>query len=464
MRVLIAASEVSPIIKLGGLGDVIGSLPKALANVGVNADVVVPFFPHADLRGVSIYKTFDLNVSFDGEVHVVEVYKTKLSNSNVDVFLLSNAHFFSQKNPRAFANTSRETDMFTFFSRAVVDFIKLGFNTYNVIHCNDWHTGLIPHLLEEEFGSARPASLFTIHNLMYQGIGSSELVKDVGIAPGTHRLIDWDLSDGNLNLMLQGITSSDCVSTVSPQYAKEIMTNEFGGSFSDILKEREERVVGILNGVGYDSFPRDFNMSNWEEKKRLSKAKLQKELGLEQAPDKPIFSVISRLDPYQKGLDILYEAIPSIIDNGGQFVLLGTGDPSWEKKFSDLKSSDISCNIKFDANLARIIYAGSDFLVIPSKYEPCGLIQMIAMWNGTLPVAHAVGGLKDTILDNITGITFKDYSTKSLVSALKQAFNIYGTEKMPRLIERALKQDFSWNKSAAEYKKLYEKLTNKGGL
>lgn len=458
MRVLLAASEVAPIIKLGGLGDVVGSLPKALQSLGVNIDVIVPFFPVAKTKGFDISKTMDLSVPFGGEEYGIEVFQTNIPVENtegVDLFLLKHPQVFSTGGKDAFANSLSETEMFMFFDKAVVEYVKARYGMYDVVHCNDWHTGLITHLLSDELGLERPATVFTIHNIAYQGIGDDDLVSHVGLVPGAHPTLDWDIADGDVNLAQQGITSSDFINTVSKAYAKEFMTPEFGCGFEDILKSREARVRGILNGIDYSQYPRNYDMDTYPSEKPALKEKLQEKLGLK-TENKPIFSFISRLDPNQKGLDILYEAIPNILKNGGQFVLLGTGDEDWQKKFADLKG-DLSVNIMFDVKLAMEIYQGSDFFIIPSKYEPCGLTQMMSMWYGTLPVVNAVGGLKDTVRDEENGFSFSEYSVEALSEALGRAFSVYkDAKKLDQMIKNAMNENFSWEKSAQEYKVLYE--------
>lgn len=463
MNILIAASEVAPIIKLGGLGDVIGSLPKALEKIGVDADVIVPYFPAAKIEKIKLYKSRDIEVPYDNEVHRVEVFKTKLPDSLVDVFLLKNK-FFQSGGKNAFANNITETELFTFFDRAVVEFIKSGFNTYDLVHCNDWHTGLITHLLADEIGTTRPATLLTVHNLSYQGKGDEQIVQSVGIIPGDHPLIDWDIQDGDISLLLQGITSSDFVSTVSPSYAKEILYKDLGGELSDILFDRQSKLIGILNGIDYEAFPRTYTVKDWDRKKPLLKKKLQKKLNLEEKADAPLFAFISRLDPNQKGLDILFEAVPEIVKEGGQFVLLGTGDPVWEEKFKKLEDDknlkgNIAIKIEFDVNLALDIYSGIDFKIVPSRFEPCGLTQMIAMWYGALPVAHATGGLRDSIKDGKNGFLFSVYSSKDLIKALKRAMDTFSKKsEYKEMVETAMETDFSWDSSAKKYKELYEKI------
>lgn len=464
MKVLLAASEVAPIIKIGGLGDVIGALPKALEKVSVNQDVIVPFFPSANPQNLSIYKSIDLHVPHAHQNNVVEVFKTKLPNSNVDLYLLKNTDYFVEGGSHFFANTVAETEMFVFFDRAVVEYVKSALNTYDVVHCNDWHTGLVTHFLADELGTERPRTLFTIHNLNYQGIGNQVLLKNTGIVPGEHPLIDWDLADGDLNMMQQGITSCDYLNTVSPSYAQEILTKEFGAGLEDILKTREGRLSGILNGIDYDTPAMPYTMQNYDGGKKYAKLKLLEKLKIgEKYSDSPIISFIGRIDAFQKGLDILYTSLPEILKSGVIFVLLGTGDKRWEEKLylfsQDMTVADkFSCNLTFDLELADAMYAGSDYLLVPSKYEPCGLIQMMAMRYGTLPIVHGIGGLKDTVENNKNGFVFNRYSSAALLASVKEALSVYDTPKMNSMIEDAMKRDFSWEKSAVEYKKLYERI------
>jgi len=459
MKVLFVASEVAPVIKLGGLGDVIGSLPKALEKIGIDVDVIVPFYPNAKLSGFDIYKSLEFNVGFSGALYKIEAFKTKLPNSYVDLVLLRCPEFFDIGGSSAFLNNVQETKMFTFFDRAVVSYITTGFNSYDVVHCNDWHTGLITHLLEEEIGEERPATIMTIHNISYQGVGETTLLKDLGLAPGEHRTIDWDIQDNNLNLLLQGIVSSDFVSTVSPSYAKEIMYSDIGGPLSDIVSSRKDRLVGILNGIDYSQFPRNYDVDNWKAKKLMLKRELQKKLNLKNE-DKPLFAFISRLDANQKGIDILYDSVAEIIKKDGQFVLLGTGDKEWESKLLALNSTylgNVSININFDTKLAEEIYSGSDFFLVPSRFEPCGLTQMIAMWYGSVPIVHATGGLRDSVIEGKNGFLFNIYSSEDLLKAIDRALRLYKSTQFDIIVHNALGADFGWDNSALEYKRLYER-------
>jgi len=460
LKVLICASEVAPIIKLGGLGDVVGSLPKALEKIGIDADVVVPFSPLANISGLKVYKSLDIQVPYDGESRKISVYVTKLPGSFVDVYMLRNDDFFGAAGKSAFLNSVAETKIFSFFSRCVVELIKTKFNTYDVVHCNDWHTGLVTHILQDELGLERPATVMTIHNLSYQGVGNTQLLKEVGLDPSKHKTIEWDISDGDVNFLMQGIASADLINTVSPSYARELLVQEDVSKISQVLTSRQDRFIGILNGLDYGSYPRKFNQENYQTLKLGAKKDLALELGMDLV-DAPIFSVITRLDPNQKGLDILLEVLPRIVNKGGRFVLLGSGNKDWEEKFRELAKElgvdKVSINTTFDTKLAVRIYEASDFFLIPSRFEPCGLTQMISMWYGAIPVVHAVGGLRDSVKEGKTGFLFEEYSADAFEKAIDKCFKIYQSPLHSDMIKECLKADFSFDKSAKSYKELYEK-------
>ncbi|HSX39028.1 MAG TPA: glycogen/starch synthase [Candidatus Saccharimonadales bacterium] len=462
MKVLLAASEVAPIIKFGGLGDVVGSLPKALEKIGIDCDVIVPFYPFANTQNLNLYKSLEIEVPFDNQTNLVEVFKTKLPGSEADVFLLKNTKYFNVSKVNPIPDQVSEIEMYTFFSRAVVEYLSTEFNTYDIVHCNDWHTGLLAHLLEDEFGSERPKTLFTVHNLLYQGISGIEVIREAGIVPGEHQILDYDIQDGDLNMMQEGISSADYISTVSPTYAKEILSEEFGKNLAEILRAREGRITGILNGIDYTQFARFNDVVDVQTYKKENKQKLQNKLGLK-VSDEPLFCFISRLDPNQKGLDLIEAGINHILDKGGQFVLLGTGDKTWEEKYKAMEASPkafgkVSMTIGFDLELANMMYAGSDFILIPSKYEPCGLSQMIGMWYGTLPIVHAVGGLKDSVKDAFNGFTFAEYSPDSINEAIDRALKVFYSDSRNLMVSHAFHTDFSWDKSALSYKELYQKI------
>ena len=469
MKILFAASEVSPIVKIGGLGDVAGALPKALEKLGVDVDVIVPFYPVIDRHKFKIIKQLSIDVPFDGHTWEVGVYKTKLPGSQVDVLLLNEPRFLAGGGVNAFSSLKDEIERFTFFSRAVVEYVKAQFNIYDVVHCNDWHTGMITHILEEEIGEERPATLFTIHNISYQGEWGMDLVQELGLSISEHRILEWDLEDGNVNLMLEGIASSDMVNTVSPTYAKEVKFSDVGGGMSEILRGKGKRFVGILNGIDYeyynpqiDPFLRlNYNTRTYKEGKKQNKIELQKELGLK-IKNVPVVSIISRLDGKQKGLDILCEALPEMLKLEMQFVLLGKGDKKYEESFYKLAHlrkyhGKVSINLGFDEALSHRIYAASDIFLMPSRFEPCGLSQLISMKYGTLPVAHGVGGLKDTVKDDSTGFIFNVFSGNGLLRAVTKAYKLCGSKKWQEMVTKAMKKDYSWARSAEDYLDVYKK-------
>jgi starch synthase len=464
MKILLVAAEVAPIIKMGGLGDVIGSLPIALEDLGVACDVVVPYFPFAKVESSRLVKHLELQVPYGGQTHQVNVYTALLPGSReVRVHLLQNDNMFHGHSKTWKLQNEQELEVFSFFDRAVVEFVKASFNLYDVVHCHDWHTGLVTHLLQDELGRERPGTLFTVHNLLYQGIGDPTIVRNVGIVPGDHPLIDWDVSDGDLNMIQQGITSSDFINTVSETYRDEIMTAEFGGGLEDILQNRESHTFGILNGIDYKMFPRSYDSTDWQEKKNSAKNALLHKLNLSTDLTKPLYAFVGRMDPHQKGIDLIYSALPEIVAKGGQFVLLGSGNAEWEEKFKEFTKSnamknDVSINTLFDPKLAIEIYSGSDFLIAPSRYEPCGLIQLIAMWYGSLPIVRATGGLKDTVTEEVTGYLFEKYDASELIAAIGKSMNRYTTPEHKQMVSNALNKDFSWTKSAKKYQELYQKL------
>ncbi|MFH0863527.1 MAG: glycogen/starch synthase [Candidatus Gottesmanbacteria bacterium] len=477
MKILYCASEVSPIIKVGGLGDVAGSLPKALADLGVEISVIVPKYEEVKKLDIKIWKLGEINIDFANKKEKVIVWETKLPGSNVSVYLIENDTHLSKDGHQAFRGTEEEIERFAFFSKSIATILNSPFAIQNfspdLLHLNDWHTSLIPLLLECQ--KKNIPSLLTIHNLSYQGLGGVEILKKLGISADTCQVLKWDAVNKDIDILMEGIIHADYINAVSPTYAKEIMTREFGEGIEDILKGKEGRATGILNGIDMDTWNPEkdknikfqYSSSNFEPGKSINKKELQNELGLEVNENIPVIAYIGRIEPKQKGLDIIYEAIEELFKNEMkavelQFVLLGTGDKDWEEKFSAL-SSQLPANIKFinrfDEKLAHQIYAGADIMLVPSKFEPCGLPQMIAMRYGALPLVRKVGGLADTVRDNFNGFVFKDYSGQVLMEKIAEALKLWGNkEKRAEMIERAMKTDFSWDKSAKEYLELYKKI------
>lgn len=483
MKVLIAASECSPLVKVGGIADVIGSLPIALRQLGVDARVVIPYYkPLLDKvksdNSIMVKELIRMNVPYQSKDNPVVIFETTIPHTDVVVYLIHNDTWLSNGgvyySPDAMPSTDEELDRFAFFSRAVSDAFTYSNSIYHpdIIHCNDWHTGLLPQILKTSHRHSTtglPKTVFTIHNLGYQGFSKTDVADKLGDEFKTSQLVKWDTQDDNLDFVLQGIIGADFITTVSPHYAEEIQTEEYGEGMHEILQSRAGRLYGILNGISYEVFDpltdsmiyANFGKTNWKTEKIKNKVAFQKEMGLELNPNKPIVGVISRL-AHQKGLDLVVSAVPEIIQMGYQFVILGTGDPYLEANFAQYNSDYIGnykANILFSEELARKIYASCDMFLVPSRYEPCGLTQMIAMRYGSVPVVRATGGLFDTVHNNETGFTFEEFNTSSMIESLKRAIVMYVNHKpqWEDLVNNCLTQDFSWKQSAQKYVVIYKK-------
>lgn len=466
MKALFAVSEVSPIVKVGGLGDVAGSLPKALKKLGVEIAIVIPAYKVIDFQKWKIEKISSYNLQFGEIQEEVNLLKTLLSESSIPVFLLQN-HYLDEGGETAFAGTREEVSTYTFFSKAIVEFIKTNFFVPKLIHCNDWHTGIIPLLLKKE-SLEKIATLFTIHNISYQGTAEVPLLSKLGLTIEDSDFLAWDAKSGDINLLMQGVMAADLINTVSPTYAKEIQTKEFGWQLDEVLKARTGRLFGVLNGLDYtywnpktDKFLfKNYDANNFIPGKLENKKSLQEKLGLSQK-DLPLFSFIGRLDPKQKGLDILEQAVKKVLtEENLQFVLLGTGKKPWERRLKNLQSKfpqKAKIIIRFDEEFAHQLYAASDFILMPSYFEPCGLPQMIACRYGGLPIVRKVGGLNDSVKEGENGFVFEKYEADDLYQAIKRSLKT-AVEKtiFEAMIKKAMRKDFSWQKSAKKYLNLYK--------
>ncbi|MCL4339217.1 glycogen synthase [Patescibacteria group bacterium] len=475
MKVLFAVWELDPFFKFGGLGDVARSLPGALLASGVDIRIVMPFYKVLKLGTAKKKKAAEFTVRYGDKDELVEIYLTAHPVTHVPVYLLRN---------RKYLFIAKSEDTFAFLDKAIVEMVKknvVGF-VPDIVHCNDHHTGLIPVLIKEE--KLKIGTILTIHNLSYQGEAEVEILDKIGLARSKSKVLEWEIKSRRLNFLMEGIIHADVVTTVSPTYAREIMTEEFGAGLEDVLRGKEGRVFGILNGIDLD-YSTDMNNrileirrkdarvksvedkhkieKDLEKEKRLHKLFLQKKLHLTVDPDIPLFSFIGRFDPGQKGIDILHKMLRRIDLEKYEFVVLGSGNHDWEERFQWLCTffpKNVSCNFVFDDVLAHQMYAASDFMLLPSLFEPCGLVQMLAMFCGTLPIAHKTGGLKDSIKDDRNGFLFESYSSESLERTVKKAVDIWHHDKLRyrKMVEDAVASDFSWNKSAKEYIGLYQKL------
>lgn len=464
INVLFLAAEADPFIKVGGLGDVAGSLPhalRALSNDEIKLDVrlVLPYHPAVKAENLRPMEVFSLPRS--GSEVGVEAFETTLNGMPVYFIggepIRANGSVYS-------LDAKLDAEKYTFFSLAALELPNQLNWQPDVVHANDWHTALsiYGNLTKRWEANARHvAGVVSLHNLPFMGPDISALLEAYGIKLAQTDLPDW----ARVMPLPLGLWASDAIVAVSPGYASEVLTEEFGCGLHDFLQLRKETVSGVLNGIDTVSFDpiTDKNIGvNYDsatiEKRAINKKLLQDRLGLKLDPDVPMLAVISRMD-VQKGVDLAFTALKNMKRVDFQAVILGTGDPKLEESARDLQAlfpEKIKAELRFDAKLARQIYAGADMILMPSRYEPCGLAQMIAMRYGCVPVVRAVGGLKDTVKQAETGFVFEKIHHMSLVGAVKTAMKSMKDKETWRTIQRAgMQMDFSWEASARAYLELY---------
>ena len=472
IKVLFLAAEADPFVKVGGLGDVAGSLPRALralppeltGDVNVDVRLVLPF--HAVIRSktASLRPVPPFALRRDGEEVLVEAYETTLGGMPVNFIgggpIDASGSVYS-------SNPETDAEKYTFFSLAVLELMKQLNWHPDVVHANDWHTALTAYgLLVQQWqeGQSRPASVITIHNLPFLGPDVHKLLDLYDIPLAQTDLPDW----ARLKPLPLGLWSADAIVAVSPTYSDEMLSSEYGAGLDDFLKSRRENLTGILNGLDVSSFDpatdediaMQFTIHSLDERK-INKTALASRAGLSTDPDLPLFGVVSRMEA-QKGIDLVLDSLRKLIDLPWQAVILGTGDPKLEESARKLAADypeRVHFEAKYDAKLARLIYAGADMFLMPSRYEPCGLSQMIAMRYGCIPVVRAVGGLHDTVTDGETGFVFIQPKLKDFMAAIKRAVDTFKNEQVWRTMQiNAMSQDFSWTNSALKYLYLYKRL------
>jgi starch synthase len=477
MRILFVASECFPLIKTGGLADVVGALPLALSDQGVHVTVFLPGFP-AVLKELVKKKTI-------GKPFAVGSGKAKLvqgqTKSNLNIIALDAPHLFKfdgnpYQNPDG---TDRDGNglRYASFSRVAADLAmgRYGLPAFDGVHAHDWQAGLVSAYLSVETAPV-PASVLTIHNLAFQGLFPKTLMAEIGLPQNyfaKDNLEYWD----KISFLKAGIVHSDHVTTVSPSYALEIQTDEGGMGFGGLLRSRGNVLSGILNGIDTDIWNPETDAdiaANYSGAKLSAKAKnkaqLQKDMGLKLRKKAPLFAVISRLTG-QKGLDLLADAVPQITALGGQLMVLGSGDSAIEAQFVASAKADpenVACFIGYDEPLAHRVQAAADVILIPSRFEPCGLTQLCAMRYGTIPVVGRVGGLNDTVIDAspaalakgcATGVQFSPIDPHMLASAINRTFALYAKPKTWKvMVKNCMAQDVSWDGSAQLYAELYARL------
>lgn len=473
LKILIVSSEAAPFVKSGGLGDVIGSLPKALRKLGADVRVVIPKFRKIENENyidVEYLGCFDVKLGWRTQKAGV-LFK----NAEVPTYFIENDFYFGRDELYGYED---DNERFAFFSKAVLDMLPFVDFVPDIIHCNDWQTGPVPMLLRETYKKITYLkdikTVYTIHNLQYQG----------NFDPSSMEMLDlpWYLYDngtvefyGRMSYMKAGLVYADIISTVSETYADEIQTEEYGYGFDGIIRAGKDRLRGIINGIDYEvNNPEtdkriDVNYSaNNAGIKKENKRLLQERLGLEQR-DVPMICMISRLAD-QKGLDILANAMERLMQNNIQFVILGTGEKRYEDMFryyeNRWKGRFCSC-IMFDDTLAQKIYASGDMFLMPSRFEPCGLGQMFSLRYGTVPVVRKTGGLADSVeqFNEETGMgngfLFETYDAEGILWAVGEALKIYAdTDKWNALVKNCMNTKLSWSDSAEKYMKLYKEMLN----
>ena len=482
MKILFASSEAVPFAKTGGLADVSGSLPRVLAQMDHEVFLILPKYRSVDEKRFPLTKTgITLKVPVALRVETAEVYSSESVPSVHSLFIRKDAYYDrDQLYGTPNGDFEDNAERFTFFSRALVEAaLALDVNP-DIIHCNDWQTGLVPVYLKTLYRNScslkQAASIFTIHNIGYQGLfwHYDMQLTNLGWELFTPQTLEFY---GKINFLKAGIVFADAVTTVSRKYMEEVQTPEFGAGLDGVLRDRRGDLYGILNGVDYDewsplkdSFIRERYGPADLERKRVCKADLQREFGLAVTEDIPLIGMISRLDE-QKGFDLIAAIMDRLMELGPQCVLLGTGKEKFHLLLENLQKKypqQLGVKIVFDNVLAHKVEAGADMFLMPSRYEPCGLNQIYSLKYGTVPIVRATGGLDDTIEDFDprsgagNGFKFRDYAPSCLLEAIKRALQAYRDRPLwEGLMVRGMSADFSWERSASEYLKVYQATIDK---
>ncbi len=478
MRILLASSEVAPFAKTGGLADVAGALPKALAKLGHDIRVVLPKYRMVDAKKHKLRPVLaSLPVPVAGRMEQATIWEGAIQS--VPVYFVQHDRYYD----REALYQTRDGDYpdnaerFAFFSRAILEMSRSLDFFPEIYHCNDWQTGLVPTYLRTTLQGVPELQtagiLFTVHNLGYQGLFSREALAAANLGQELFNPFGIEFY-GKVNFLKAGLVFSDLISTVSRKYSQEIQTEEFGHGLEGILRARAKDVHGILNGIDYDEWhpTRDAFIAAKFSRDDLSgkaacKTDLRRAFGLPEGPNVPLLAVISRLTP-QKGMDLVAKALDAMLRLDAQFVLLGTGDPDVHKAFEAAKKrhpSRVGLKLGFDVALSHKIEAGADMFLMPSRYEPCGLNQMYSLTYGTVPIVRATGGLDDTIqpfdpsTGEGTGFKFAKATAQALQEAVRTAIALYRQpDQWRRLVRNGMACDFSWDRSAREYVALYQQI------
>jgi starch synthase len=486
MKVAFVSSEIFPYAKTGGLADVAGSLPKALEKLGCEIKLFMPKYNIIDDSIFGLHYNWqvgEIPIRVNGKIRAIHLHQAKLPQSNIEVNFIDNTNYYSRG--KIYTNDPDEDERFILFCKGVIESLqRLGW-VPDVIHCNDWQTGLLPLFVKDNYNWDKlfdnTAFLFTIHNIGYQGrfskdtLFKAEIREDLFYPDGPVEV------ENSVNFMKTGIVFSDIINTVSPTYAKEIMTPGNGEGLHNILLDRKDDVYGILNGVDYSDWsPDDDSLipfrytSSYLTGKLKNKKFLIDHLRLPFDEKIPLAGIISRMVS-QKGFDIFSDAIDFLMKLDIQLVVLGSGEDRFENLFRGLQNNfpnKVSTYIGYSNDLSHLIEAGADMFLMPSFYEPCGLNQIYSLKYGTVPIVRKTGGLADTVLDwdeiktngknNGNGFSFNNYSGQELLGSIQRALNYFSRKEIwTRIQKNGMKMDFSWEKSAKEYIELYKKAIEK---
>ena len=475
MKVLFVTSEATPYIKSGGLADVLGSLPKELVKQGVEASVVLPKYRDMKLADTLEFVTsFYIWVSWRREY--CGVFKTELDG--VTFYFIDNERYFGRPGLYSYDD---DNERFAFFDFAVLEMLSHLNIKPDIMSLHDWQTAMIAPLYKERYGYydfyRNIKITFTIHNIAYQGKADPRLINDL-YGLGDHLYYNGNLRHDNcFNMMKSAILYSDMVTTVSPTYAKEILTDEYGEGLQSILNMKRDNLVGIINGIDYDvnnpekdpNILHHFNVENWKTEKVKNKLALQREVGLPEDETTPLIGIVTRLT-WQKGLDLILPKMEELVGRECQVVILGAGERKYEDALAywgENYPEKVSCNLKYDFGLSCRIYAGCDMFLMPSLFEPCGLSQMMSLRYGTIPIVRETGGLKDSVTPyneyekTGTGFSFAHYSADEMMSVIDYAIKIYGDEEhWDTIVENAMNEKLDWENSADKYMAVFNKLVD----
>ncbi len=481
MKIAFAATECVPYAKSGGLADVAGSLPKELEKLGCEVKIFLPKYSSIDETKYGLHYNWsfgELPVRVNGQIRSVHIHQSKLPGSKVEVNFIDCPHYFHRH--QIYTNDADEDERFILFSKGIIETLQRMQWVPDVIHCNDWQTGLIPLMIKDNYSWDKffnaVGTLFTIHNIGYQGRFSKSVLLSAEIhgdyfypgGPVEH--------GGGISFIKAGITFSDIINTVSNTYAHEILTSEYGAGLENILFKRKEDLFGILNGVDYNIWnpetdkhlPYQYSINNLDGK-RLNKKFLLEHFNLSFDEKIPLIGIVSRMVA-QKGFDVFASAINQLMNLKAQWVILGSGEDRFENLFRQLSNKlpeKVGAYIGYNNELSHLIEAGSDMFLMPSKYEPCGLNQIYSLKYGTVPVVRKTGGLADTVqdwdemshygFDTGTGFSFNDPTGYALFKTVERAVNCFKNKKAwDKIRKNGMKKDYSWKNSAEKYMELYK--------